>query len=298
MRPPFHHVSSASRREFLWRFGGGFGGLALAQMLGAERLLGGESEISNFKSQIQLPHHPPRAKRVIQLFMNGGASQMDLFDYKPELAKRHGQPFDPGTGERVEAATSEPGKVLKPGFDFQQHGQCGRWVSSLLPHLAGCVVQTKGPLPDKPRARLLYRGSPCVLTYWRSVLFTAAVIIAGCELNRRFPGIMALGLIIGPLILLRAVLHRLRTLYLITSVRVEVIEGLLSRSSRELRIADIRAINVTRTGISGLCGIGSITFSSAAGGDDDVVFRRVFGATGLKNLVRRLQDGAGVNSKP
>ena len=158
--------------------------------------------------------------------------------------------------------------------------------------------QTKGPLPDKPRARLLYRGSPCVLTYWRSVLFTAAVIIAGCELNRRFPGIMALGLIIGPLILLRAVLHRLRTLYLITSVRVEVIEGLLSRSSRELRIADIRAINVTRTGITGLCGIGSITFSSAAGGDDDVVFHRVFGATGLKNLVRRLQDGAGVNSKP
>ena len=87
-----------SRREFLWRFGGGLGGVALAQLLGAERLLGGESESSNFKSQIQPPHHPPRAKRVIQLFMNGGASQMDLFDYKPELAKRHGQPFDPGTG--------------------------------------------------------------------------------------------------------------------------------------------------------------------------------------------------------
>ena len=46
--------------------------------------------------------------------MNGGASQMDLFDYKPELFKRHGEKFEPGDGARVEAATSEPGKVLKP----------------------------------------------------------------------------------------------------------------------------------------------------------------------------------------
>jgi hypothetical protein len=84
-------------------------------------------------------HHPPKAKRVIQLFMNGGASQMDLFDHKPELFKQHGEKFDPGTGARVEAATSEPGKVLKPMFDFKQHGQCGRWVSSLLPHTAKCV---------------------------------------------------------------------------------------------------------------------------------------------------------------
>ncbi len=147
--------------------------------------------------------------------------------------------------------------------------------------------------PDKPRTRLLYRGSPCVLTYWRSVFFAAAVIITGYELRTKMPGLFAAGLLVGPLILLRAVLHRLRTLYLITSTRVEVIEGLLSRSSRELRVADIRAINVTRTGLNGLLGIGSIAFSSAAGAQDDVVFLRVFGATGLKNLVRRLQDGLG-----
>ncbi len=144
--------------------------------------------------------------------------------------------------------------------------------------------------PDKPRARLLYRGSPCVLTYWRSVLFAAAVITASYAFRTNAPGLFAAGLVIGPLILLRAVLHRLRTLYLITSTRVEVIKGLLSRSSRELRIADIRAINVTRTGLNGLPGIGNITFSSTAGAQDDVVFHRVFGATGLKNLVRRLQD--------
>lgn len=71
--------------------------------------------------------------------MNGGASQMDLFDYKPELLRRRGEKFDPGSGQRVEAATSEPGKVLAPAFEFRQHGACGRWVSSVLPHLATCV---------------------------------------------------------------------------------------------------------------------------------------------------------------
>ncbi len=147
--------------------------------------------------------------------------------------------------------------------------------------------------PEKPRVRLLFRGSPCVLTYWRSVLLAAGVIIGGYALRAGMPGMFVAGLIIGPLILLRAVLHRLRTLYLITGTRVEVIEGLLSRSSRELRITDIRAINVTRTGFMGLLGIGSITFSSAAGAQDDVVFQRVFGATSLKNLVRRLQDAHG-----
>ena len=127
------------RREFLSRLGGGLGGAALAQLLGADRLLGGQSEISDLKSQIPLPHHTPRVKRVIQLFMNGGASQMDLFDHKPALFKHAGEPFNPGNGERVEAATSEPGKVLKPPFEFRRHGQSGRWVSNLLPHLAGCV---------------------------------------------------------------------------------------------------------------------------------------------------------------
>jgi hypothetical protein len=122
-----------SRRDFLHQCGGGLGSIALAHLFGANGVFGDQPR-TEFGGGL---HHRARAKRIIQLFMNGGASQMDLFDYKPELVKRHGQKFDPG--ERVEAATSEPGNLMKPVFDFRQHGRSGRWVSSVLPHTAECV---------------------------------------------------------------------------------------------------------------------------------------------------------------
>jgi hypothetical protein len=119
--------SPCSRRDLLWRLGGGLGGIALAHLLADAKprpdLNGGL-------------HHRARARRVIQLFMNGGASQMDTFDHKPLLAKHHGRKFDPGGGVRVEAVTSVPGNVLQCPFPFRQHGHSGRWVSSVFPHLA------------------------------------------------------------------------------------------------------------------------------------------------------------------
>ena len=125
------------RREFLWRFGGGLGGVALAQLLGKSGALAGSPAQPGPRGDLNGGiHHRAKARRVIQLFMNGGASQMDLFDYKPELLKRHGEKFEPGTGHRVEAATSAPGNVLKPMFEFAQYGASGRWVSSALPHMA------------------------------------------------------------------------------------------------------------------------------------------------------------------
>ncbi len=82
-------------------------------------------------------HHRAKAKRVVQLFMSGAASQCDTFDYKPALVQRNGQKFDPGG--KVELFQSAPGACMASPWEWEQHGQCGRWVSGLLPHLAGCV---------------------------------------------------------------------------------------------------------------------------------------------------------------
>jgi hypothetical protein len=128
-------TDSINRRDFLHRLGGGFGGVALAHLLGRHNLLADDGVLRRAGGL----HHPPKVKRVIQLFMNGGVSQMDTFDYKPELIRRHGQKFDPGPGVRVEAATSAPGNVMQSPFPFKQHGQSGRWVSSVFPHIARCV---------------------------------------------------------------------------------------------------------------------------------------------------------------
>lgn len=129
----------SSRRDFLWRLGGGLGGIALAHLLGEEGLLAGP-DLQAIRSRSELNgglHHRAKVRRVIQLFMNGGVSQMDTFDHKPELERRHGQPFDPGS--HVEAPTSTPRSLMKSPFSFRRHGECGRWVSSVFPHLAGCV---------------------------------------------------------------------------------------------------------------------------------------------------------------
>lgn len=123
------------RREFLWRFGGGLGGIALAQLLGAEGLLADRPRRGG--TELQTPHHRARAKRVVQLFMSGAASQCDTFDFKPELLKRHGQKFDPG--EKVELFQSDPGSVMKSPWEWKQYGECGKWVSELVPHIGSCA---------------------------------------------------------------------------------------------------------------------------------------------------------------
>jgi len=112
-----------TRRDFLSSSGGGLGGIALAHLLAREA---GAQTV-----------HPARAKRVVQLFMSGAASQLDTFDYKPELIRRSGEKFDPGG--KVELFQSSPGPVMKSPWEWKQHGECGKWISSLLPHLAGCV---------------------------------------------------------------------------------------------------------------------------------------------------------------
>src|SRR3954447_8262798 len=123
-----------NRRELLWQAGGGLGGGALAYLLG---LHGARAEARPAFAGGTGLYHPARAKRVVQLFMSGAASQADTFDYKPELVRRAGQAFDPGG--KVELFQSSPGTVMPSPWAWRQHGQCGRWVSGLLPNLATCV---------------------------------------------------------------------------------------------------------------------------------------------------------------
>jgi hypothetical protein len=124
------------RRNFLWTTGGGLGGIALATLLAENGLLaeaGSESK-AYLNGGV---HHPAKAKRVVQLFMSGAASQCDTFDYKPLLIERSGQKWDPG--EKVELFQSNPGLVMKSPWTWKQWGQCGKWVSDLVPHIASSV---------------------------------------------------------------------------------------------------------------------------------------------------------------
>ncbi len=120
-----------SRREWLWHLGGGLGGIALASLLGREGLL------AQTPTQPRRPdgglHHAPKAKRVVQLFMAGAASHVDLFDYKPELVKRNGQPWDPG--EKVELFQNGLGHTFASPWKFRPYGQTGRMLSDVVAEL-------------------------------------------------------------------------------------------------------------------------------------------------------------------
>ncbi len=131
---PFHRETAPrkiSRRDFLWQSGGGLGGLALAAMLGQDRALAGELPVGGRL------HHPAKAKRVVQFFMAGAASHIDLFDFKPELIRRHGQPSD--FGEAVEAFQNGLGPWLRPLWDFHPYGKSGKMLSDAVAPL-GAVV--------------------------------------------------------------------------------------------------------------------------------------------------------------
>jgi hypothetical protein len=131
-------MNQIDRRRFLWRYGGGLGGIALAHLLGTEGLLAADSPQPRPRPDLNGGlHHKAKAKRVVQLFMSGAASQVDTFDYKPRLLQRNGQKFDPGG--KVELFQSSPGAVMQSPWKWKQHGQCGKYVSDLLPHLATCV---------------------------------------------------------------------------------------------------------------------------------------------------------------
>jgi hypothetical protein len=133
-----------SRRDLLMQSGLGFGSLALAGMLQQEQLLGAASQPLRANLQPRAGHRPAGAKAVIQLFQNGGPSQIDLFDEKPELNRRHGQPH-PGEVETFQLGNKNV--LLKSPFKFRKHGQCGMNLGETIPHLAAvaddlCLVRS------------------------------------------------------------------------------------------------------------------------------------------------------------
>ena len=123
-----NHATVSSRREFLTRFGYGLGAAALYSLLGGENATAAEG----------FPNFAPRAKRVIFLFQAGGPSHLDLLDYKPTLQNRFGQdvPSSVFGGQRVTGMVAQQDRfpVVPTMYGFKQSGQCGLWLSNLLPH--------------------------------------------------------------------------------------------------------------------------------------------------------------------
>jgi hypothetical protein len=121
-----------SRRELLRVSSTGFGSLALAAMMAEQQARAGATD----PLAVKAPHFPARAKRVIFLFMHGGPSQVDTFDYKPLLKRDHGKPLP---FARPKVVSGETFNLLQSPWAFKQYGQSGAWVSDLFPELAKCV---------------------------------------------------------------------------------------------------------------------------------------------------------------
>ena len=119
-----------NRRHFLSQAGSGFGALALASMLHRH-------SAAADSAAMQTLHHPPRIKRVVQLFMAGAASHIDLWDYKPLLEKHHGEASD--FGEHVEAFQNGLGPWMKSPFKFAPYGESGKMLSEVVAPLGECV---------------------------------------------------------------------------------------------------------------------------------------------------------------
>jgi len=143
MRNTVRNFCGRTRREFLWEAGGGFAGVALAALLGDEGFLGQQAVAANGTTpwasplSAKQPHFAPRAKSVIFLFMYGGPSHIDTFDYKPSMKGMDNKTIAVKTFGRQ--GHRSQGRIVEPRWEFSRYGDCGKWVSDLFPHVANCV---------------------------------------------------------------------------------------------------------------------------------------------------------------
>src|SRR5271156_1140628 len=175
---PHGSFCGRTRREFLWEIGGGFGSVALTALLGPEGFLNRQSVAADgatpFVNPVapKLPPLPAKAKSVIFLFMYGGPSHVDTFDYQPKLYDLDGQIIPVKTFGR--GGKKSEGRVVGPKWKFKQYGQCGKWVSDLFPHLATCVddiaflhsMTADSPIHGSAMLQMntgkILSGSPCM----------------------------------------------------------------------------------------------------------------------------------------
>jgi hypothetical protein len=133
-----HRIPVRSRREFLCRAGGALGALALGHL---------EAQAAAGPLGPKKPHHPPTARSVIWLFMEGGPSHIDLFDPKPELNRLDAQPMPESFGRPITAMGTASNTLLASKRTWKQHGQSGLWISDWYPHIAQhaddlCVIRS------------------------------------------------------------------------------------------------------------------------------------------------------------
>ena len=184
-----------TRRQFLWEVGAGFGSVALAGMLGDDGFLGTQAHAADGVSAWQnplapkKPHFTPKAKSIIFLYMYGGPSHIDTFDYKPKMKGMDNKTVEVKTHGR--GGHKNVGRIVEPRWDFKQYGQCGKWVSDLFPHLATCVddlafihsMTADSPIHGSAMLQMnsgkILSGSPCMGSWVNYGLGTE---------NRNLPG--------------------------------------------------------------------------------------------------------------
>ncbi len=128
------------RREFLWQSAGGFGAVALSTLMASDGAWSQTAHGAEARSNplaAKPPHFAPKAKSIIFLFMYGGPSHIDTFDYKPNMIGMDGKTVDVKTFGR--GGHRNGGRIVEPRWKFKQYGQCGKWVSDLFPNLGECV---------------------------------------------------------------------------------------------------------------------------------------------------------------
>ncbi len=178
LTPPRSSFCQRTRREFLWEAGAGFTGLSLLGLLGGDDFFSQQAVAADglrpFTNPLaaRQPPLPAKAKRVVFLFMYGGPSHVDTFDYKPQLYALDGKTIPVKTFGR--GGHKNEGRVVGPKWKFKPYGECGKWVSALFPNLAECVddmaflhtMEAESPIHGSAMLMMnsgrLLSGHPCL----------------------------------------------------------------------------------------------------------------------------------------